>query len=310
MRPVSAASGGLDIAGVTADSRRVAPGYLFAALPGSREDGRRYIADAVSRGAVAVLAPEGTSWPPGVPPRPLLQDQSRAAASLSLLQRLQGPSHASWSRSPAPMARPARSNSCVSYGRPTAGRPPVWARSGLIAPGFDPGPGLTTPDPVSLAETLAEIARAGIQHAAMEASSHGLDQFRLDGVRLTAGAFTNLTRDHLDYHGSLDAYRQAKLRLFAELLPAGAPVVASSTLDFGNAVGSGRCRRAAPARPAHRRRRRPGDPDCGRAAETRWSTAAPGRGRDSSRGHAAVAGSLPGGQCADGGRACHGRGRA
>ena len=72
---------------------------------------------------------------------------------------------------------------------------------GLMAPGFEPGPGLTTPDPVSLAETLARLARAGVQHAAMEASSHGLDQFRLDGVRLAAAAFTNLTRDHLDYHG-------------------------------------------------------------------------------------------------------------
>ena len=90
---------------------------------------------------------------------------------------------------------------------------------------------MTTPDPVSLAETLAQLARAGVQHAAIEASSHGLDQFRLDGVRLAAGAFTNLTRDHLDYHGSEDAYRTAKLRLFAELLPRGAPAVASSDLD-------------------------------------------------------------------------------
>ncbi len=102
---------------------------------------------------------------------------------------------------------------------------------GLIAEGFDPGPGLTTPDPVSLAQTLARLARAGVQHAAMEASSHGLDQFRLDGVRLAAGAFTNLTRDHLDYHGSEAAYRAAKLRLFAELLPTGAPAVASSEMD-------------------------------------------------------------------------------
>src|SRR6202042_2689299 len=97
---------------------------------------------------------------------------------------------------------------------------------GLIAPGFDPGPGLTTPDPISLAETLAGLARHGVARAAIEASSHGLDQFRLDGVRLAAAAFTNLTRDHLDYHGTLEAYRQAKLRLFEALLPAGAPAIA------------------------------------------------------------------------------------
>jgi UDP-N-acetylmuramoyl-L-alanyl-D-glutamate--2,6-diaminopimelate ligase len=102
---------------------------------------------------------------------------------------------------------------------------------GVNAPGLQPGPGLTTPDPVSLAETLAALARAGVQHAAMEASSHGLDQFRLDGVRLAAAAFTNLTRDHLDYHRTEDAYRKAKLRLFDELLPAGAAAVASSDMD-------------------------------------------------------------------------------
>ena len=108
---------------------------------------------------------------------------------------------------------------------------------GLIAPGFEPGPGLTTPDPVSLAETLAGLARHGVQHVAMEASSHGLDQFRLDGVRLNAAAFTNLTRDHLDYHGSVEAYRAAKLRLFSDLLPYGAPVVAHADMDAATLEG-------------------------------------------------------------------------
>jgi UDP-N-acetylmuramoyl-L-alanyl-D-glutamate--2,6-diaminopimelate ligase len=78
---------------------------------------------------------------------------------------------------------------------------------------------------------MAALATTGVQHAAVEASSHGLDQFRLDGLRLSAGAFTNLTRDHLDYHGGMDAYRRAKLRLFAELLPRGAPAVAAMALD-------------------------------------------------------------------------------
>jgi UDP-N-acetylmuramoyl-L-alanyl-D-glutamate--2,6-diaminopimelate ligase len=102
---------------------------------------------------------------------------------------------------------------------------------GLNAPGFAPGEGLTTPDPVTLAETLAGLARAGIDRAAMEASSHGLDQSRLDGVAVAAGGFTNLTRDHLDYHGTEDAYRDAKLRLFAELLPHGAPAIANADMD-------------------------------------------------------------------------------
>ncbi len=197
----------------------MAPGYLFAALPGSRADGRAFIAEAVSRGAAAVLAPEGTQWPPGVPPRPLLEDPEPRRRLAQLAAGLAG----SQPKIVVAVTGTNGKTSTVEFLRQiwTAGGQPAASLGtlGLIAPGFDPGPGLTTPDPVSLAETLARLARAGIQHAAMEASSHGLDQFRLDGVRLAAAAFTNLTRDHLDYHGTEDAYRAAKLRLFAELLP-------------------------------------------------------------------------------------------
>ncbi len=221
----------LDIAGITADSRHVAAGYLFAALPGSRADGRAFIAEAVSRGAVAILAPEGTTWPPGVPPRPLLHDPEPRRRLAQFAAGLAG-------TQPTTMVAVTGTNgktSTVEFLRQiwTSGGHPAASLGtlGLIAPGFDPGPGLTTPDPVALAASLAELARAGVQHAAMEASSHGLDQYRLDGVRLAAAAFTNLTRDHLDYHGSEAAYRTAKLRLFAELLPEGAPAVASSDMD-------------------------------------------------------------------------------
>ena len=221
----------LDIAGVTADSRHVVPGDLFAALPGSRADGRAFIADAVERGAIAVLAPAGTSWPPGVPPRPIITDPEPRQCLAQIAAALAGPQ-------PETVVAVTGTNgktSTVEFTRQ------LWASAGanaaslgtlgLIAPGFDPGPGLTTPDPVSLAETLAGLARHGVTKAAMEASSHGLDQFRLDGVRLAAAAFTNLTRDHLDYHGTLDAYRQAKLRLFDVLLPAGAPAIAHADMD-------------------------------------------------------------------------------
>ena len=80
---------------------------------------------------------------------------------------------------------------------------------GVIAPGHAGGGGLTTPDPVALAETMATLAHEGVTHAALEASSHGLDQYRLDGVAIAAAGFTNLTRDHLDYHGTMSAYRTA-----------------------------------------------------------------------------------------------------
>ncbi len=221
----------LDIAGVTADSRQVVPGDLFAALPGVRMDGRHFIAEAVARGAVAVLATPDTAWPPGVPPRPMIADPEPRRRLAEIAAELAGPQ-------PATVVAVTGTNgktSTVEFIRQ------LWVSSGdtaaslgtlgLNAPGFDAGPGLTTPDPVGLAETLAGLARHGIQRAAIEASSHGLDQFRLDGVRLAAAAFTNLTRDHLDYHGTLDAYRTAKLRLFETLLRPGAPVIAHAEMD-------------------------------------------------------------------------------
>jgi UDP-N-acetylmuramoyl-L-alanyl-D-glutamate--2,6-diaminopimelate ligase len=221
----------LEVAGITADSRQVVPGDLFAALPGVKVDGRRYIAEAVERGAVAVLAPDGTDWPPGVPPRPLILDAEPRRRLARMAAALAGPQ-------PKTVVAVTGTNgktSTVEFLRQ------LWTDAGLraaslgtlgvIAPGFDPGPGLTTPDPVTLAETLAGLARTGVARAAIEASSHGLDQYRLDGVTLAAAGFTNLTRDHLDYHGSEAAYRRAKLRLFETLLPGGSPVVANADMD-------------------------------------------------------------------------------
>ena len=228
---------GLDIAGITADSRQVAPGDLFAAIPGTKIDGRRFIPEAVARGAVAVLAPPDTEWPAGVPPRPLILDPEPRRRLSQIAAVLAGPQ-------PGTVVAVTGTNgktSTVEFLRQIwtlAGhRAASLGTLGLIAPGFDPGPGLTTPDPVSLAETLAGLARHRVQHVAMEASSHGLDQYRLDGVRVIAGAFTNLTRDHLDYHGSIEAYRAAKLRLFAQLLPQGAPAVAHAGMDADTLAG-------------------------------------------------------------------------
>jgi UDP-N-acetylmuramoyl-L-alanyl-D-glutamate--2,6-diaminopimelate ligase len=221
----------LAITGLTADSRRVAPGYLFAALPGAKADGRRFIADAVEQGAAAILAPDGTEWPPGVPPRPLIlhAEPRRALALMAAAYAGRQPDHV------IAVTGTNGKTSSVDFLRQfftLAGLPAASLGTlGLVAPGHAGGGGLTTPDPVGLAETLAQLAREGVQHAAMEASSHGLDQYRLDGVRLAAAGFSNLTRDHLDYHGSIDAYRAAKLRLFGELLPHGAPAVVNADMD-------------------------------------------------------------------------------
>ena len=107
---------------------------------------------------------------------------------------------------------------------------------GLVKPDGSAYGGLTTPDPVALHKTLAELAAEGISHLAFEASSHGLDQHRLDGVRLKAAGFTNLGRDHLDYHPTMEAYLAAKLRLFAELLPAQGTAVVDADAEHGAQV--------------------------------------------------------------------------
>ena len=220
-----------DIAGLTADSRAVAPGMIFAALPGARADGRAFIADAVERGAAAVIAPEGTEWPPGVPVRPLIT----SADPRRTLALMAAAFHGAQPRSVVAVTGTNGKTSTADFLRQiwtAAGeRAASLGTLGLVAEGFPRGPSLTTPDPVALHATLAALARAGFGAAAMEASSHGLDQRRLDGVVLAAAGFTNLTRDHLDYHGSMEAYRAAKLRLFDTLLPAGATGAACTEMD-------------------------------------------------------------------------------
>ncbi len=225
------ADAALDVAGITADSRMVTPGVLFAAIPGSRADGRAFIAEAVERGACAVLAPPGTAWPPGVPPRPLIVDPEPRRTLARIAARFAGPQ-------PEVIVAVTGTNGKTSTAEFTrqifshAGHKAASLGTlGLVAPGFPPGEGLTTPDPVRLAGILASLRRASVDHVALEASSHGLDQFRLDGVQLAAAAFSNLSRDHLDYHAGLDAYRAAKLRLFDGLLPEGAPAVVNADMD-------------------------------------------------------------------------------
>ncbi len=213
--------------GITADSRAVRPGMIFAALPGAKADGRRFIADAVRAGAVAVLAPDGTEWPEDAATRPLLLSSDARGALARMAARLAGPqpdcvvaiTGTNGKTSTADFLRQLWGAKAASLGT-----------LGLVAEGFASGESLTTPDPVALSQTLAALAQAGITRVAMEASSHGLDQRRLDGIRLAAAGFTNLTRDHLDYHGDMAAYRAAKLRLF-ELLPEGATGAFSTETD-------------------------------------------------------------------------------
>lgn len=218
---------GLDVVGITADSRQVRHGMIFAALPGSTQDGRAFIADALARGASAVLAPPGTPSPSC----PLLEDPQPRRRLAILAALLAGPA-------PELLVAVTGTNGKTST---TDFLRQLWSLAGHRAASLGTlgvatdrglsGPGLTTPDPVVLSQTLAALAQDGITRVAMEASSHGLDQHRLDGLSLSAAAFTNLTRDHLDYHGTMGAYRSAKLRLFQTLLPSHAPAIACATLD-------------------------------------------------------------------------------
>ena len=222
-----------DIAGMTADSRAVEPGFLFAALPGARADGRDFIADALARGAAAILAPTGTTLPETARPVPLLAvDNPRRRLAL-LAARFYG-------GQPRVAAAVTGTNGKTSVAWFTrrlwealGHHPAAMGTLGVSAASVPDGvgSGLTTADPVTLHRDLRLLADSGVDHIVIEASSHGLEQARLDGVRFAAGAFTNLTRDHLDYHRTMDAYRAAKLRLFDAVLPSDAAAVLNADCD-------------------------------------------------------------------------------
>jgi UDP-N-acetylmuramoyl-L-alanyl-D-glutamate--2,6-diaminopimelate ligase len=225
-----------EIAGITADSRQVRPGFLFAALRGSVRDGRAFAAEAAARGAAAILTDDAgaLALDPDAHARiAIVLDPSPQRRLALMAARLHG-------RQPRTIAAVTGTNGKTSVAHFTReiwtalGRPAASLGTlGLVSPeGRRPG-ALTTPDPVALHRDLAELAAAGIEHVAVEASRHGLAQFRLDGIAPAAAAFTNLTRDHLDYHGDMASYRAAKQRLFTELLtPGGAAVLNADSPEF------------------------------------------------------------------------------
>jgi UDP-N-acetylmuramoyl-L-alanyl-D-glutamate--2,6-diaminopimelate ligase len=219
--------GGPDITALAADSRTVQSGTLFAALPGSVHDGRSFIPQAIAAGAAAVLAPPDIQRDAVMPAVLIADDNPRRRLALMAA--------AFYGAQPETVAAVTGTNGKTSVatflrqiwrhlGENAASMGTLGVSSGVAA--LDSGPALTTADPLALHETLAGLAAHGIDHLAVEASSHGLDQYRLDGVRLSAAALTNISRDHLDYHGGVEAYRTAKLRLFEELLPEGGAAVA------------------------------------------------------------------------------------
>ncbi len=227
------------VTGITADSRAVRPGYLFAALSGAKADGRAYIAQAATMGASVILGAEGIDAPIPVLISP---DPRRELALIAA---------AFYGQQPETIVAVTGTSGKTSTACFTQG---IFAETGLtagylgtlglLAPGLAPEYTLTTPDPVALHAYLADAAQAGVTHFALEASSHGLDQRRLDGVKLKAAAFTNLQRDHLDYHATMAAYFEAKARLFTDLLPQDATAVVHIGDEWGQVLRDRMAQRA------------------------------------------------------------------
>ena len=213
----------VNIRGLTADSHMVGPGFLFAALQGEKADGRKFIPEAIARGAVAILAPLGTR----------LNQQLKATASVSLIAcnnpRLAYAvlSARYFGSQPEIVAAITGTNGKTSVAEFVR---QIWTLGGvssaslgtlglLTSSGDNPST-LTTPDPAELHYKLSQLVRDDVNRLTLEASSHGLAQYRLDGVQVSIAAYTNLSRDHLDYHGNLANYISAKTRLFSEILMA------------------------------------------------------------------------------------------
>ncbi|HVY33684.1 MAG TPA: UDP-N-acetylmuramoyl-L-alanyl-D-glutamate--2,6-diaminopimelate ligase [Caulobacteraceae bacterium] len=227
------------IEGVTADSRKVRPGYLFAALPGVQADGRAFIPGAIQAGAAAVLTGED-ALAIGAPVVRVLDVRRAYALAAGAFYGAQPTICVAVTGTNGKTSVAAFCRQIFDHlGRKSASMGTLGVtlspRAGgeQIAP-----PGLTTPDAADVAERLADLASRGVTHLAMEASSHGIDQRRLDGVHLTAAGFLNLTQDHLDYHGTMQAYRAAKLRLFERLLPRGRTAVLNADSDAFSAFAA------------------------------------------------------------------------
>ena len=233
---VVAGATGIEIAALALDSRSVVANTLFAAFPGAKTDGRAFLPEAAAAGAVAVLVPADTATqqiPEGVTAL-VSADPRRVLAHLAA---------AFFAPLPKVLAAVTGTNGKTSIAEFTR---QIWARAGhasaslgtlgVISQKGHASGSLTTPDVITLFKTLGDLARQGIDHAAIEASSHGLDQRRLDALPLHAAAFTNLTRDHLDYHHIEAAYLAAKTRLFDTVLPEGGTAVINADIPEAAAL--------------------------------------------------------------------------
>ncbi|HLH94048.1 MAG TPA: UDP-N-acetylmuramoyl-L-alanyl-D-glutamate--2,6-diaminopimelate ligase [Xanthobacteraceae bacterium] len=226
---------GLELAGISADSRTVKPGDLFVAMTGSKEDGLAYVAQALAAGAAAIMAERVPQVP--LPANVAFVKVHDARRSLALAA---AKFFAAQPEIIAAVTGTSGKTSVAAFTRQ------IWAALGceaasigtvgLVSSKREVYGSLTTPDPVALHRELDTLANEGVTHLAIEASSHGLDQHRLDGVEIAAGAFTNISRDHLDYHRSMADYLAAKLRLFTDLVTRRGAAVINVDHEHADAV--------------------------------------------------------------------------
>ncbi|MEL0251510.1 MAG: UDP-N-acetylmuramoyl-L-alanyl-D-glutamate--2,6-diaminopimelate ligase, partial [Novosphingobium sp.] len=217
--PVSDAEA--NVTGFAIDHRKVAPGTVFGAFPGTRFNGEDFIADAVKAGAVAVVA-RAEAWVEGAVH---VADEEPRRAFAALASRFFQPV-------PETVVAVTGTNGKTSTVEMTR---QIWRMAGQSAASIGTlgvttadesvSTGLTTPDIVTFLSNMTGLAREGVTHVAYEASSHGLSQYRNEGLRVVAGAFTNLSRDHLDYHATMDDYFAAKMRLFDHVVEEGGTAV-------------------------------------------------------------------------------------
>ncbi|MBN8968808.1 MAG: UDP-N-acetylmuramoyl-L-alanyl-D-glutamate--2,6-diaminopimelate ligase [Rhizobiales bacterium] len=230
---VNAQAAEVAITGLAVDSRAVQPGNVFFALSGVKTDGARFVDQAIAAGASAVVSDR----------LPANDNRVVFIASPNPRRALALAAARFYPRQPQVIAAVTGTSGKTSVAAFTR---QIWLHLGhsaasigtigLVSPTRTIYGSLTTPDPISLHRSLDEIASEGVTHLALEASSHGLDQYRLDGVRVTAGAFTNLSRDHMDYHPSVEHYLAAKLRLFTDLVAEGGPAVIAADHEHSDTV--------------------------------------------------------------------------
>jgi UDP-N-acetylmuramoyl-L-alanyl-D-glutamate--2,6-diaminopimelate ligase len=226
-------AGAVSVAGLAVDSRAVKAGDVFFALAGSKTDGARFIASAIASGAVAVVGEQVPQGDQGVPFVTVANPRRALALAAARF----------YPRQLATIAAVTGTSGKTSVAAFTR---QVWqflgfsaasiGTIGLVSPSRTVYGSLTTPDPIALHHELDELAGEGVTHLAFEASSHGLDQYRLDGVRIDAAGFTNLSRDHMDYHPDVAHYLAAKLRLFRDLVAADGAAVISADHDCSEQV--------------------------------------------------------------------------